>query len=71
MQRHRKPAPRAGTTRASTHGLLTSLRELIGALGGHRVAVVIARSASGHEYLKTEPDGELTNNLLALPECGR
>lgn len=39
--------------------------------GGHRVAVVIARSASGHEYLKTEPDGELTNNLLALPECGR
>ena len=39
--------------------------------GGHRVAVVIARSAAGHEYLKTEPDGEQSNNLLALPECGR
>lgn len=39
--------------------------------GGHRVAVTIARSAAGHEYLKTEPDGEQPNNLLALPECGR
>lgn len=39
--------------------------------GGHRVAVVIARSASGHEYFKTEPDGEQPNNLLALPECAQ
>lgn len=36
---------------------------------GHRVAVIIARSASGREYLKTETDGETPNNLLALPEC--
>jgi hypothetical protein len=36
---------------------------------GHRVAVTIARSAAGHEYLKTESDGEQPNNLLALPEC--
>ena len=39
--------------------------------GGHRVAVTVTRSAAGHEYLKTEPDGEQPNNLLALPECGR
>jgi hypothetical protein len=36
---------------------------------GHRVAVIIARSAAGREYLKTEADGQTPNNLLALPEC--
>jgi len=36
---------------------------------GHRVAVVVARSALGHEYLKTASDGEQPNNLLSLPEC--
>lgn len=36
---------------------------------GHRVRVIVARSAAGHEYLKTEADGEQPNNLLALPEC--
>ena len=35
---------------------------------GHRVAVVIA-TRLGHEYLKTEADGEQPDNLLALPEC--
>lgn len=35
----------------------------------HRVYVVIASSAYGHRYLKTEADGEQPNNLLALPEC--
>ena len=38
---------------------------------GHRVAVIIGRSAAGHEYIKTESDGEQPNNLLALPECLR
>ena len=33
------------------------------------VWVIIARSAAGHEYLKTENDGEQPNNLLSLPEC--
>ena len=37
--------------------------------GIHRVEVVIAKSARGHRYLKTKPDGEQPNNLLALPEC--
>jgi hypothetical protein len=36
---------------------------------GHRVNVVIALSAYGNPYLKTEPDGEQPNNLLSLPEC--
>lgn len=36
---------------------------------GHRVWVVVAKSASGRKYLKTENDGEQPNNLLSLPEC--
>jgi len=36
---------------------------------GHKVRVVIAVSAHGHKYLKTEADGEQPNNLLSLPEC--
>ena len=36
---------------------------------GHRVNVIIAQSAYGNLYLKTEADGEHPNNLLALPEC--
>lgn len=37
--------------------------------GGNSVWVVIARTAAGHEYLKTQADGEIPNNLLSLPEC--
>ncbi len=33
------------------------------------VWVIIAKSAAGHKYLKTENDGEQPNNLLRLPEC--
>ena len=36
---------------------------------GKKVRVVIATSASGRKYLKTENDGEQPNNLLSLPEC--
>ncbi len=36
---------------------------------GHRVDVVVGRSAHGHRYLKTSADAEQPNNLLALPEC--
>lgn len=38
-------------------------------VGGKSVWVVVARSASGRLYLKTENDGEQPNNLLSLPEC--
>lgn len=38
-------------------------------VNGKSVAVIIAISAAGREYLKTENDGEQPNNLLSLPEC--
>ena len=36
---------------------------------GDRVWVVVAVSASGRKYLKTQADGDAPNNLLSLPEC--
>ena len=36
---------------------------------GKPVRVIVAKSAYGHKYLKTEADGEHPNNLLSLPEC--
>ena len=38
-------------------------------VGGKSVWVIIAKSAQGNKYLKTEADGEHPNNLLNLPEC--
>jgi hypothetical protein len=38
-------------------------------VGGKGVWVIVAISAQGNKYLKTEPDGEQPNNLLSLPEC--
>lgn len=37
--------------------------------GGKSVGVIVATSAQGHKYLKTENDGEQPDNLLSLPEC--
>src|SRR5258707_15409741 len=37
--------------------------------GGRTVRVIVAKSAAGHKYLKTENDGEQPDNLLSLPEC--
>ena len=34
-----------------------------------KVGIIIAVSAAGNKYLKTENDGEQPNNLLSLPEC--
>ncbi len=36
---------------------------------GRRTNVVIARSATGHKYLKTEADDVTPNNLLSLATC--
>jgi hypothetical protein len=36
---------------------------------GKSVWVIVATSAAGNKYLKTENDGEQPNNLLSLPEC--
>ena len=38
-------------------------------VGGASVWVIIAKSAAGNKYLKTQNDGEQPNNLLSLPEC--
>jgi hypothetical protein len=38
-------------------------------VNGQSVWVVVAVSAYGHKYLKTQPDGEQPNNLLSLMEC--
>ena len=37
--------------------------------GGRTVWVIVAVSAYGHKYLKTQADGEQPDNLLSLPEC--
>lgn len=36
---------------------------------GKTAWVIVAKSANGNKYLKTENDGEHPNNLLSLPEC--
>lgn len=38
-------------------------------VNGTSVWVIVAISASGNKYLKTQNDGEQPNNLLSLPEC--
>lgn len=38
-------------------------------VGGSSVSVIVAVSAAGNKYLKTQNDGEQPNNLLSLPEC--
>lgn len=36
---------------------------------GHVVNVIVAISAQGNKYIKTENDGDQPDNLLSLPEC--
>jgi hypothetical protein len=38
-------------------------------VGYGEVDVIVAVSAYGNKYIKTEADGEHPNNLLSLPEC--
>jgi len=38
-------------------------------VNGQSIWVVVAVSAAGNKYLKTQNDGEQPNNLLSLPEC--
>lgn len=38
-------------------------------VNGNSVWVIVATSANGNKYLKTENDGKQPNNLLSLPEC--
>ena len=36
---------------------------------GDRIKIIVAMSATGNKYLKTELDGDWPNKLLRLPEC--
>lgn len=36
---------------------------------GEFVWVLVAKSANGNKYLKSQNDGEQPDNLLSLPEC--
>lgn len=38
-------------------------------VNGNSAWVIVAISAAGNKYLKTQNDGEQPNNLLSLPEC--
>ena len=38
-------------------------------VGYRDVRVIVAVSAYGHKYIKTEADGYQPDNLLSLPEC--
>jgi hypothetical protein len=38
-------------------------------VGYSEVNVIVAKSAYGNKYIKTENDSEHPNNLLSLPEC--
>lgn len=38
-------------------------------VSGHRVYLIVQKSASGLEYVRTDPDQDKRDNLLSLPEC--
>ena len=38
-------------------------------VGNHKVYLIVQKSASGIEYVRTDPDNDKADNLLSLPEC--
>lgn len=36
---------------------------------GNIASLIVQTSQHGHKYVKTVPDGRMTDNLLTLPEC--
>lgn len=38
-------------------------------VGNHKVYLIVQKSASGLEYVRTDPDHDKSDNLLSLPEC--
>ncbi|KPP85535.1 MAG: Protein of unknown function (DUF3892) [Rhodobacteraceae bacterium HLUCCO07] len=38
-------------------------------VSGHSVDLIVQESASGLEYVRTDPDHDKADNLLSLPEC--
>jgi hypothetical protein len=57
------------TEEAAIDGIRAGKWDFYVHVGTHTVRVIIARAASGRDYLKTEADGYRPDNLLALPEC--
>jgi hypothetical protein len=57
------------TTDEAIAGIESRKYDFYVSLAQRRARVIVARSASGRKYLKTEADGYAPNNLLALPEC--
>lgn len=54
---------------AAIKGIESGTWKFYVSVNGQTVWVIVATSASGHKYLKTQNDGEQPNNLLSLPEC--
>lgn len=54
---------------AAIEGIESGKWQFYVSAGGQSVWVIVAVSAQGHKYLKTQSDGEQPNNLLSLPEC--
>ncbi|MDQ3823859.1 MAG: DUF3892 domain-containing protein, partial [Actinomycetota bacterium] len=64
--------PEGGTWRMTTEQVVSAIRRgerfYVEEPAGDRVDVVVSRTATGRTYLRTEADGDIPNNLLALPE---
>ena len=50
-------------------GLVKGALQFYVNVGGYPIGVIVAKSAQGHKYLKTQSDGIQPDNLLSLPEC--
>jgi hypothetical protein len=57
------------TQEAAVEGIESGKWKFYVSVNGKSVWVVVAVSAYGNKYIKTESDGEQPNNLLSLPEC--
>jgi Protein of unknown function (DUF3892) len=53
----------------AVQGVKNKLYDFFVQFGSTRVKVIVAKSAAGYEYLKTENDSTTSNNLLMLREC--
>ena len=57
------------TQEAAIEGIESEKWKFFVSVDGDSVWVIVATSAAGNKYLKTENDGDEPNNLLSLPEC--
>lgn len=57
------------TQQAAISGIESGKWSFYVSKNGHVVNVIVAISAQGNKYIKTENDGDQPDNLLSLPEC--